>query len=171
MKDWSYPSRPIHIGVALVIIIGILFVVGVAKADMPPYRAKTYKVAYAGWPITAAHLRNRVAHKKVHVKCFPKELVAILARVEKKYGRKVVITSGYRSKKHNRRVRGARRSLHMSCKAADIKVPGVNKFKLAKYVKGLRGRGGVGTYCRSSFIHVDVGRKRNWHWRCRRKKK
>jgi uncharacterized protein YcbK (DUF882 family) len=155
----------------LVILIGILFIAGAARADRPPYRAEVYKAAYTGWPVTAAHLRNRVAHKRVHVKCFPPELVAILAKIERKYGKKVVITSGYRSKKYNRRVRGARRSLHMSCKAADIKVPGVNKFRLARYVKGLSGRGGVGTYCRSSFIHVDVGKKREWHWRCRKKKR
>jgi uncharacterized protein YcbK (DUF882 family) len=31
------------------------------------------------------------------------------------------------------------------------------------------GRGGVGTYCHTNSVHVDVGPERDWNWRCRRR--
>jgi uncharacterized protein YcbK (DUF882 family) len=112
-----------------------------------------------------------VAHLRVSVDCFKPELVSLLKKIGKHYGKKVVVTSGYRSPAHNRRVRGAKRSLHMRCKAADIKVPGVSKSALAKYVRSIPGRGGVGLYCRSSAIHVDIGTKRQWYWGCGKRKR
>lgn len=108
--------------------------------------------------------------KRVHTKCFPKALRKILAKVKKKYGKAPVVSSGYRSKKHNRRVGGARRSMHVSCKAADIRVPGVGKHALAKYLRSIRGVGGVGTYCGRGIVHVDVGVRRDWHYRCRKRR-
>ena len=30
-------------------------------------------------------------------------------------------------------------------------------------------RGGVGTYCHTDSVHVDVGPERDWNWRCRRR--
>jgi uncharacterized protein YcbK (DUF882 family) len=32
-------------------------------------------------------------------------------------------------------------------------------------------RGGVGTYCKSRFVHVDVSTKRDWNWGCRKRRK
>ena len=110
-------------------------------------------------------------HSRVRVQCLKPELVAMLHRLEKKFGKKPIITSGYRSPAYNRRVRGAKRSKHMTCEAADIRIPGVSKWKLAKYVRSMPGRGGVGTYCRSSFIHIDISTKRDWNWGCRKKKR
>lgn len=76
------------------------------------------------------------------------------------------IISGYRSPKTNamlrRRGRGvARRSLHMSGLAADIRLPGRDLKYLWRAATALKG-GGVGLYTRSNFIHVDTGRIRNW---------
>ncbi len=99
-------------------------------------------------------------------KCFPRRLKKLLRKISAHYGKPVIIISGYRSPRHNRRVGGARRSQHMRCTAADFRVPGVSKFALARYAKSLPGRGGVGTYCRSGFIHLDVGPRRSWHWSC-----
>jgi uncharacterized protein YcbK (DUF882 family) len=59
----------------------------------------------------------------------------------------------------------------MSCEAADIAIQGVSKWTLARYVRSLPGRGGVGIYCRSRFVHVDIGDKRDWSWRCRKRRK
>jgi len=90
-----------------------------------------------------------------------------LAAVERKFGRPVQVTSGCRSRQANRKAGGARRSLHLDCKAADFKVAGVSKARLVRFVSSLPDRGGVGTYCRNSIVHVDAGPVRNWHQRCR----
>lgn len=120
--------------------------------------------------ITGKHGFKR-AHARVQLGCLKPGIVRILKKVERHYGKKVIITSGYRSKSYNRRVRGARNSQHMYCKAADIRVPGVSKHALARYARTIKGIGGVGTYCRSGFVHLDSGKRRDWHWGCGKKKK
>ncbi len=122
-------------------------------------------------PVRSGASRFLVVHSKVQLGCLKPELVKLLTKVEKHYGKKVVITSGYRSKSYNRRVRGARNSQHMYCKAADIRVPGVSKRELVKFARTLPGIGGVGLYCRSSYVHVDVGSRRDWYWGCGKKKR
>ncbi|MEM0898662.1 MAG: D-Ala-D-Ala carboxypeptidase family metallohydrolase [Pseudomonadota bacterium] len=107
-------------------------------------------------------------HAGVDVKCLKPALLKLLKRVENKYGEKVIVTSGYRSPARNRRARGARNSLHMYCAAADIQVKGVSKWKLASYLRSLPGRGGVGTYCHTKSVHIDIGPRRDWNARCRR---
>jgi hypothetical protein len=106
----------------------------------------------------------KVAHNRVDTSCFPRRLERILKDAEHHFGERVIITSGYRSKAYNRKVRGARRSAHMSCKAADIRIPGVSKTALHAYLLRHPDRGGVGIY-RGQWVHVDVGRKRQWDWR------
>jgi uncharacterized protein YcbK (DUF882 family) len=108
--------------------------------------------------------------EQVDVACLKPSLVRVLKTVEDHYGKKLVVTSGYRSPEHNRRARGARNSLHMYCAAADILVPGVTKWELANYLRTMPGRGGVGTYCYTDAVHVDVGPERDWNWRCRRRR-
>ena len=108
------------------------------------------------------------AHVKTH--CFPTKLRRLMNKVERHFGKKLVLTSGYRSSRYNRRVGGAKRSQHVHCKAVDFHIRGVNKYSLARYVKTLRGVGGVGSYCKSSSIHMDIGPKRSWHWGCGKSK-
>ncbi|PWW03756.1 uncharacterized protein YcbK (DUF882 family) [Hoeflea marina] len=108
--------------------------------------------------------------EKVDVACLKPNLVRVLRSIENHYGRDVVVTSGFRSPKHNRRIGGATGSKHTSCEAADIQVAGVTKWELAKYVRSMPGRGGVGTYCHTNSVHVDIGVERDWNWRCRRRK-
>lgn len=107
---------------------------------------------------------------RVDVSCLKPSLVRVLKTIEQHYGRPIVVTSGYRSPSHNRRARGAKNSLHMFCAAADIQVAGVAKWDLANYARSMQGRGGVGTYCNTDSVHVDVGPERDWNWRCRRRK-
>lgn len=107
----------------------------------------------------------------VDVGCLKPGLVRLLRQIEARYGKKLVVTSGYRSPGHNRRVRGAKNSQHMYCAAADIQVPGVGKAQLANFVRAMPGRGGVGTYCHTNSIHIDVGPYRDWNWRCRGRRK
>jgi uncharacterized protein YcbK (DUF882 family) len=106
----------------------------------------------------------------VDVSCLKPSLVRVLKTVEQHYRRKIVVTSGYRSPAHNRRARGAKNSLHMYCAAADVQVQGISKWELAKFVRSMPGRGGVGTYCHTESVHIDVGPERDWNWRCRRRK-
>lgn len=107
---------------------------------------------------------------RVKVDCFKPQLIRTLKSIEHHYGRPVTVTSGYRSPKHNRRVGGASGSRHTSCEAADIQIDGVSKWQLAKYLRSMPGRGGVGTYCHTESVHIDVGNTRDWNWRCRRRK-
>jgi uncharacterized protein YcbK (DUF882 family) len=108
--------------------------------------------------------------ERVDVACLKPSLVRVLKTIEGHYGKKLMVTSGYRDPARNRRARGAKNSLHMYCAAADIQVPGVSKWELANYLRSMPGRGGVGTYCHTDSVHVDVGPERDWNWRCRRRK-
>lgn len=128
-----------------------------------------YQVAYAPGLARLAPNGLLKQHDDVDVACLRPSLVRVLKSIESRFGQKVVITSGYRSAERNRRARGARNSLHMACAAADIQVAGVSKWTLAEYVRSMPGRGGVGTYCHTESVHVDVGPERDWNWRCRRR--
>ncbi len=98
-------------------------------------------------------------------------LVVVLNQVERHFGRKVIVVSGCRSRAHNRRIGGARESYHLRCMAADIIIPGIGKYTLWRYLLNHPARGGLGTYCRSAFVHVDTGPRREWAWGCGRKYK
>lgn len=98
-------------------------------------------------------------------------LVRLLIKVQLHFGQPLHIISGCRSKKHNKRVGGARRSQHLHCNAADFQIPGVSKNKLAAFLRRMPERGGVGVYCRSSYVHLDIGPKRQWYWACKKRKK
>ncbi|HTV69582.1 MAG TPA: YcbK family protein [Rhizobiaceae bacterium] len=130
----------------------------------------SYQVAYA--PGLARLAPNGLLKQtdNVDISCLKPSLVRMLKTVEARYGKKMIVTSGYRNKERNRRARGAKNSLHMYCAAADVQVPGVSKWELAKFVRSMPGRGGVGTYCHTESVHIDVGPERDWNWRCRRRK-
>lgn len=55
----------------------------------------------------------------------------------------------------------ARHSLHMEALAIDIRLPGIPTSTVRDAALRLH-RGGVGYYLRSDFVHVDVGRVRQW---------
>ena len=109
-------------------------------------------------------------HESVDVACLKPSLVRILKAAEQHYGKKMIVTSGYRNPERNRRARGAKNSQHMYCAAADIQIPGVGKWELATYLRAMPGRGGVGTYCHTNSVHIDVGPERDWNWRCGRRR-
>ncbi len=104
--------------------------------------------------------------EKVDAGCFKPELMQMLKNVETHYGKKVMVTSGLRPIKVNR----SKQSLHTRCEAADIQVEGVSKWELADFLRSIPGRGGVGTYCHTESVHIDIGAQRDWNWRCRRGK-
>ncbi len=55
----------------------------------------------------------------------------------------------------------AKHSLHLVGQAIDLRVPGRDLKDVHRAALALR-RGGVGYYARLDFIHVDIGRVRNW---------
>ncbi|WP_165186360.1 DUF882 domain-containing protein [Caulobacter soli] len=76
------------------------------------------------------------------------------------------VISGYRSPKtnamlHERSGQVAKRSLHMDGKAMDVYLEDVALDRLRAAALDL-GRGGVGYYPVSNFVHVDVGPVRRW---------
>ncbi len=76
------------------------------------------------------------------------------------------VISGYRSPETNRLLNQqsngvAKKSLHMKGKAVDIRMPGVDLRFLKKAAVSM-GRGGVGYYPSSAFVHVDTGPVRYW---------
>lgn len=103
--------------------------------------------------------------EKVNTGCFKPELLSVLKSIEKHYGKPVIVTSGVRPTKQNR----SRQSLHTRCEAADIQIAGVSRWELADYLRSMPGRGGVGTYCHTESVHIDIGPERDWNWQCRGK--
>jgi uncharacterized protein YcbK (DUF882 family) len=76
------------------------------------------------------------------------------------------VISGYRSPKTNAMLASeshgvAHSSLHMQGMAIDIRLSDVSLANLHRAALSL-GRGGVGYYPQSDFVHVDVGRVRRW---------
>lgn len=74
----------------------------------------------------------------------------------------IVIQSGYRTPEHNAKLaKAAKQSEHVKGNAADIRIPGLSTDELTRLAKALR-VGGVGFYPQNGFVHVDVGRIREW---------
>jgi len=76
------------------------------------------------------------------------------------------VISGYRSPTTNEMLRKntdgvAKSSLHMQGRAIDVRLTNVRTSKLRRAALDL-GRGGVGYYPQSDFIHLDTGSPRSW---------
>jgi uncharacterized protein YcbK (DUF882 family) len=85
-------------------------------------------------------------------------------------GAEIEIICGYRTAWSNEFLRArsagvAKNSQHMQAHAIDIRIPGVDALTLRNAALAL-GRGGVGYYPRSGFVHVDTGRVRTWCYGC-----
>ncbi|MBK1718248.1 YcbK family protein [Thiocystis violacea] len=76
------------------------------------------------------------------------------------------VISAYRSPATNTKLRRtssgvARNSLHLRGQAIDIRLPGSSIRRVGNAAVAL-GRGGVGYYSRSDFVHLDTGNVRKW---------
>jgi len=76
------------------------------------------------------------------------------------------IISGYRSPAtnaalHEKSAGVAVKSMHLEGRAIDVRLRGVNCLRLSELALSM-GRGGVGYYQRSDFVHIDTGRVRSW---------
>jgi uncharacterized protein YcbK (DUF882 family) len=83
-------------------------------------------------------------------------------------GGEIDVICGYRTPWSNEFLRTrsahtgvAEHSLHMQAEAIDIRLPGIPTSELRDAALRLH-RGGVGYYRSSDFVHVDVGRVRQW---------
>ena len=79
---------------------------------------------------------------------------------------KFEVISGYRSPATNEQLRQtsggvAKKSLHMQGRAIDVRLSDVDSDRLRQAAISL-GRGGVGYYPASNFVHLDTGRFRYW---------
>lgn len=95
-------------------------------------------------------------------------LIDVMARMQRTLGtaEPLQVVSGYRSPRSNalaRKTDGrvARNSYHMEGKAVDIRVAGFRLSQLRRAGLSLQA-GGVGTYPRRDFLHLDVGPVRSW---------
>lgn len=76
------------------------------------------------------------------------------------------VISGYRSPATNAMLRRttegvAQHSMHLEGRAIDVRLGRFPTAALARLARSL-GRGGVGLYAASDFVHVDTGRVRSW---------
>lgn len=105
-----------------------------------------------------------VANSSVNTFCLSPKLRLAIFAVEARFGRKVVVSSGYRDPSHNASVGGADDSFHMKCMAADFFIPGIPKRELIAWAMRERLVGGLGCYPAKAFIHIDVrDRPRGWN--------
>ena len=83
------------------------------------------------------------------------ELVLILEKIRKYFGKPVIINSGIRCATHNANVGGATASQHLKGTAVYIVVKDVSPERVAKYAETLLPKtGGIGRY--KTFTHIDV---------------
>lgn len=73
----------------------------------------------------------------------------------------LVVTSAYRSEKHNKAVDGAKNSYHRTGQAFDIALGNHNPYELEAIAKTI-GFTGIGRYPDRGFIHLDTGPERSW---------
>jgi zinc D-Ala-D-Ala carboxypeptidase len=104
-----------------------------------------------------------VANSGVDTFCLVPKLRMAIFGIESFFGRKVVVSSGYRDPAHNARAGGKEDSYHMKCMAADIFIPGIDKGRLIALAYRSSLIGGLGCYPGQTFIHIDVrDRPQGW---------
>lgn len=78
-----------------------------------------------------------------------------LSILRTKIGKPVIVTSGYRTPEHNKKVNGAKYSYHMRGMAADIRVNGISPKELAKKLNEIvPDECGIIVY--DNWVHFDV---------------
>lgn len=89
--------------------------------------------------------------------CLNGTLRGVLAQIASRFG-SVTVNSTCRSKRHNARVGGASRSMHLTGDAADFRIRG-NWGAASGFIRGLVG--GFKHYGGGLF-HIDTGARRSW---------
>jgi len=82
-------------------------------------------------------------------------LVWMLDKLRKKINAPIIITSGYRCKKHNKEVGGVKNSYHMRGMAADVYSKNYSPNELGRYTDEI-GFDTIIVYPEKGFIHLDI---------------
>lgn len=84
-----------------------------------------------------------------------------LQKVRDALGKPMIISSGYRSKAHNKKVGGASKSMHLQGLAADFDVPGMtaDQVRALPIIKNWNGGVELGI----DWCHLDLGPKRRFY--------
>ncbi len=115
--------------------------------------------------VVDTHLRD---YRNGQVHPIDPRLLDLLDAVSDRTGSrsKFQVISGYRSPQtnallHERSAEVAKKSFHLQGMAIDVRLPDVELRHLHAAAVSL-GRGGVGFYPESNFVHIDVGPVRTW---------
>lgn len=95
-----------------------------------------------------------------------KVLAANLQVLRNHVGKPIIITSGYRSPAHNKRIGGAPASKHTFGEAADFKIPGMTPREVYLTILELQRQGKMlpgGLHAYSTWVHYDI-RGYNARW-------
>lgn len=84
-----------------------------------------------------------------------------LQALRDRLGKPMLITSAYRSAAHNKRVGGAKNSMHMQGVAFDVRMENQDPHEFEAAARAV-GFTGFGYYPKSGFMHVDTGPARSW---------
>jgi hypothetical protein len=77
-------------------------------------------------------------------------------------GKPLRINSAYRTPEYNQQIGGAKNSMHVQRKAMDIQWPADDLTGRIAFIEKAIQAGFTGIGCYNSFMHVDIGPKRQW---------
>ncbi|MFM9943287.1 MAG: D-Ala-D-Ala carboxypeptidase family metallohydrolase [Hyphomicrobiaceae bacterium] len=108
----------------------------------------------------SARLRQKI-HFQPNVRddCLPPKLMGVIYAIAEKFG-DVRINSTHRDSRRNARVGGARRSLHLDCRAIDFMATGRPR-DIIRFLANHADVGGFKRYPRGHY-HIDNGPRRTW---------
>lgn len=108
-------------------------------------------------------------HRSGEIKPIQRDLYEFLFYLQNTFDSKqpLHIISGYRCQATNNMLRGstngvAKKSMHIEGRAIDLNIPRVSHTNLVKAALSMKA-GGVGSYPKSGFVHIDNGRVRRWN--------
>lgn len=84
-----------------------------------------------------------------------------LQRLRTALGKPLILTSAYRSQRHNKNVGGAKNSQHLEGAAFDVRMENHDPEAFEKAARAA-GFTGFGYYPNSGFMHIDIGPIRTW---------
>lgn len=88
-----------------------------------------------------------------------KELAENLQVLRDSFGVPLVVLSGYRTVKHNKKIGGASASFHLTASAADIKADSLPAYKIYMRILKLMAEGKMkkgGLKCYPTWVHYDI---------------
>lgn len=121
---------------------------------------KQFPMSKWRWPSFTPHELRSKGDGKLAI---DEDAMDKLQALRVKLGRPLYVRSAYRSPYHNKKVGGAKFSMHLKAKAFDINMVNHSTDEFLAAAKSV-GFTGFGFYPKSTspFIHVDTGRPRQW---------